>query len=305
MSIKTDTNYVSWLVSGTVILLALMLVVLLFNERTRATAATQQASKLQRLDRVDRIQVALALAVESEKSAVLAITDSDSQQFAEQTRIAAANVERERGELAVLFATSGNPDEMNLLQQFTEAFGEFQRIDQDLLALAVSNTNLKATSLVFGPATAALSEMDTALAHLPSEDVKLQQLADTARIAAWRLLTMLPPHIAEESDAKMDTMEALMNSEDQKIHLSLDALGARKDLANNSDLGTAIACYSRFSALKTEILKLSRENTNVRSLAISLNEKRKVTLVCQAVLTALQQAIEAEPIVTYGHIHAR
>ena len=305
MSEKSGINDARWLIFGTVTLLALMLAVLLFNVRTRATAAAQQVSKLQRLDRVNRIQVAMALAVESEKSAVLAITDSESQQFVAQTRIASANVARECGELVTLFATSGNQDEKTLLQQFTEAFGTFQQIDTNLLALAVKNTNLKASSLVFGPVTAALSSLDVALAHLPGDDVKALHLADTARIAAWRLLTLLPPHIAEESDAKMDAMEALMTAEDQKIRQSLETLAARKEFANHAELNAAIASYAQFSALKAEILKLSRENTNVRSLAISLNEKRKVTLVCQTALTALYQAIEAEPLATYGHITAR
>ena len=304
MSNKSGVYYGSWALGGSAILLALMLAVFLFNVRARATAVAQQAAKLQRLVRVDRIQVALALAVESEKSAVLASTDAESERFATQTRMASANVERECGALDASF---GNPAEKSLLRQFSEAFARLQQIDKDLLALAVRNTNLKASGLVFGPAAAALSNLDAALAHLSCDDVKSLQLVATARIAAWRLLTWLPPHIAEESDAKMDAMEALMTAEDQKVRQALDTLATMKAFANHAELNAAVARYTQFSELRAEILKLSRENTNVRSLAISLNEKRKITLVCQALLTALHQAIEDEPIASdmAGHINAR
>ena len=307
MSDKSGSNDALWLVSGTATLVAVILAVLLFNARTRPNPAEQLASKLQRIEQVGRLQVALAAAVEAEKSSVLAITDADSQLFADQTRAATANIARTRDTLHALLAAAGNQDERDLLLQFNEAFAEFQRIDRDLLALAVKNTNLKAAGLVFGPAAAALSEMDAALAHLPDDDVTSLHLADTARIAAWRLLTLLPPHIAEENDAKMDAMEVMMTAEDQKVRRSLATLATMKELANHAELNAATASYAQFSALKAEILKLSRENTNVRSLAISLNEKRRITHVCQAELTALHQAIEAEPVAsaTYGHINAR
>jgi hypothetical protein len=187
------------------------------------------------------------------------------------------------------------------------AFAEFQRIDKDLLALAVQNTNIKAYSLAFGPAAAALNEMDAALARIAADDAKVVRLADTARIAAWKILTMIPPHIAEESDPKMDAMEAQMAGEDQKVRASLDALAAMPSLADNADLKTAASSYAQFSETRAKILKLSRENTNVRSLSISLNQKRKVMLACQAALTSLQQAIEAEAVagLTYGNVKPR
>jgi len=65
-----------------------------------------------------------------------------------------------------LLATGGTQGEKDLLAQFATAFAEFQRIDKDLLALAVKNTNLKAYNLAFGPAATRLKEMDTALARL-------------------------------------------------------------------------------------------------------------------------------------------
>jgi hypothetical protein len=84
---------------------------------------------------------------------------------------------------------------------------------------------------------------------------------------------------------------------------------ARKDLdglatgvKGDADLAAARAAFDRFGELKRQILALSRENTNVRSLALSLNQKRKAMIECLAALGALRQAILDEPIagVTYG-----
>jgi hypothetical protein len=113
---------------------------------------------------------------------------------------------------------------------------------------------------------------------------------------------LIPPHIAEEGDQKMDELEALMSKEDKQIRKNLDELTALPKLRQNADLATAVSNYVRFSKIKTRILALSRENTNVKSLSISLNQKRKVMLLCQDTLNELQQAILEEPIagVTYG-----
>ena len=142
------------------------------------------------------MQVDLASASEAEKSAVLAITDQDSQTFADQARAAAAKVVLAQQKMGELLAIGGTQDEQELLTQFATAFTEFQRIDKELLALAVKNTNLKAYALTFGPAAAALHEMDGALARLAADDANCLRLADAARIAAWRLLALLPPQVA-------------------------------------------------------------------------------------------------------------
>ncbi len=300
MKIKPGIKDVLWMAAGAAILLVVIVAMLHFYKDWNPAA--QLAFKARRGDLVGRMQLDLASASETEKSAVLAITDEESQKFADQARAASAKVEQERRELGELLAAGGTQGEKDLLAQFATAFAEFQHIDNDLLALAVKNTNLKASSLTFGPAAAALKEMDAALARLMTDDAKVVRLADDARIAAWRLLALLPPHIAEEDEKKEDAMEALMATEDAQVRKNLDMLAALPQFTSNPELATAAARYAEFSKLKTQILALSRENTNVRSLSISLNQKRKVTLVCQDALNALQQAIQAEPIagVTYG-----
>ncbi len=306
MTIKPGLKDFVWMIAGAMILLLFMLVMLHFHKEQNP--AEQLAFKARRVESVERMRLALASASEAEKSAVMAIADQDSQTCADQARAASAMVEQGRRELGELLATGGTRNEKDLLAQFSRAFTEFQRIDNDLLDLAVKNTNLKAYSLAFGPAAAALKEMDAALSRVVAsgnstspDDQKVMQLADDARIGALRIETLLPPHIAEESDQKMDEMEALMSQEDREVRKDLDGLAAIQNLSGNADLKTAASSYARFTEIKAQILKLSRENSNVRSLSISLSQKRKVMLVCQDDLAALEQAIQEEPIpgVTY------
>jgi hypothetical protein len=117
-----------------------------------------------------------------------------------------------------------------------------------------------------------------------------------AQIAVLRVAALIPPHIAEESDPKMDELEASMAREDEQVRAGLDGLGALPGLRGNADLAAAASHYATFSGLKAEILKLSRANTNVRSLTISLSLKRKVMVLCLGELDSLKQAILAEPI---------
>jgi hypothetical protein len=306
MIIKPSIKDSLWMVVGAAMLLVLILVVTYFQKEQ--DPARQLAFKAKRADLAARMQLGLASASEAEKSAVLAITDKDSQAFADHARAATAEVERERREMEGLLSAGGTRGERDLFAQFSQGFAEFRRIDQDLLTLAVRNTNLKAYSLAFGPADEAVRKMSAALsrlvkAHADAPDAnKLMPLAFGAEIGALRIQVLLPPHIAEESDRKMDEQEALMAKEDKKIRKDLDALAVLPGMSGRADLAAAASCYARFSKVRTRILALSRENTNVRSLAISLNQKRKVMLLCQAALNALQQAILEEPIkgVTYG-----
>jgi hypothetical protein len=254
------------------------------------------------------MQMNLASASEAEKSAVLAVTDRDSQSFADQARAASANVEQELSELEELLATGGTQDERDLLARFTAAFAEFRRVDNELLTLTVKNTNVKAYNLAFGPAAGALEDMNAALGRLvaansDAPDAKTaMRLALEAQVHALRIQTLLPPHIAEESDKRMDELEALMAADDAQVRQNLEGLAALPKLTKDADVATARARYAEFSRIRAQILALSRENTNVRSLSISLNQKRQVMLACQRELGALQQAILAEPIAgtTYG-----
>jgi hypothetical protein len=310
---SSRTTDLAWMALGGAILVIFTVVAVRFHDERDVNE--QLALKARKVDLVARMRTGLASAAEAEKSAVLAVTDEDSQAFADRARALSAGVEQARQELSPLLQSDGSQDERDLLAQFSQAFVELQRIDADILRLAVKNTNLKAYALAYGPAAEALDEMGAALSHLGAGDgdaagqrshaptsaaspegATAAVLASAAQIAALRLQTLLPPHIAEQRDEKMDEIEARMAEEERAVRANLDALAALPSVGGNPDLAKATSQWTRFLELKSQILALSRENTNVVSLDMSLHRKRTVLLVSQDALTALQRAIEEEHV---------
>ncbi len=294
--------------TGALMLLLVMVIVIHFQTGKRPVE--QLAFRAKRMDLVARMRLNLASASEAEKSAVLAITDQDSKTFADQARLATLEVDLDQKELGEQLATGGTPNERDLLAQFSRAFTILQHIDSDLFVLAIKNTNIKAYGLAFGPAADDLQKMDSTLSNLVAKSSALpdarnvELLAYRAQIAALRILTLLAPHIAEESDRKMDELEEQMIKEDKEVRKDLGDLSAIQKLGGNPDLEIAFLNYTRFSEVRGRILTLSRENTNVKSLTISLGQKRKVLFLCQDALSSLQQTILEEPIigVNYGSV---
>jgi len=292
-----------WIAVGTLLLVVVTLLALHFYRQ--GGLATQETLRARQLGLVVGMRAELASATEAEKSAVMAVTDQESQVFADQARAAAVRVVQRRDELTALLAPEGSREERELLAEFSRAFAECQRIDHKLLDLAVRNTNLKAAALAYGPAAAALASMDSALARIMTESANAsvptakQALLLAARVngAARRIQALLPSHIAEESDPQMAAFEAAMARDDQTVRADLKALAALLG-QGSSELQAARSDYARFSDLRRQILALSRENTNVKSLTLSLNGKRRTVQVCQEALAALEKAILAEPPAT-------
>ncbi len=145
-----------WMAVGVVGLLVAALVI--WHYHTERGIAAQLALRSQRLALVQQMRVDLSRASEAEKSAVMAITDEESKTFADQSRRASSAVERERVDLERLLQSGGDRGEQRTLSEFSQAFAEYQRVDSELLDLAVKNTNPKACSLAFGPAAESIHE---------------------------------------------------------------------------------------------------------------------------------------------------
>jgi len=245
------------------------------------------------------IKVNLLKSVEAEKSSVLADTDEASKTFADQSVQATAAVNDDLRKLHRLVEEEGISEEMKLLGEFDSCWTEFQRIDQVLLGLAVQNTNIKAARLSYTEGCEVMKLFEQALSNLieaslaVAEEAQIVGLAFQALSAGQKIHCLEAPHILASSDQHMDEIEGEMKIADEQVKSSLKALDDLVNEEGKAPLIEAKKAYTEFAKVNAEVIELSRQNTNIKSMELSLNRKRKVTAQCEDVLGALQEAVRS------------
>jgi hypothetical protein len=236
---------------------------------------------------------------EAEKIAVMADTDESSEAYANKSKLAAVAVEEARRKLGREIESAKHPERTKLFEEFSAAWSRHQKLDREILDLAVENSNLKATRLSFGPSSESLARFEVAVreAMRKSESPPGSAVAVAAfeaLVAATKIHALHARHIAEARDEEMDRIELEMTALDGQVMRSLDALAASINEAAMPNVEAARRAYMEFKTVHDQILALSRRNSNVRSLAMSLNEKGKATAICEERLRALQEAIQSD-----------
>jgi hypothetical protein len=284
----------------------IVLLILLFGAYLLGVSRSSRGilSVLKEQDAKDRLVSAMLVNLqassEAEKSAVMAETDEASQTYAEEAQQKAAAVEEDRRELSGLIAGKGQAEEEKLLSEFDAAWTQYKALDQEILGLAVENTNLKALRLSLGPAADALGRLDAALQQLAATATAAPASAEAssaalqAVVAAHKIQLLQSRHIAEPSDEEMDRMETEMSDLDKQASGALETLSKLIGSTQQEEMAQVQAAYQEFQKVQTQILELSRRNSNVRSLALSLGKKRMATASCTEALTALQKSIRSE-----------
>jgi hypothetical protein len=252
-----------------------------------------------KIELISRIRANLFNSEQAEKSAVMANTDEASREFAEQSRNAADLVEQDRRELEALLDQDHTDKEMKLFGEFGDCWTELRKADQEILGFAVQNTNLKAASLSFGKGREIMSRFEHALKSLthsgmsPDKCCRIVTPTSDALTAGLNILSLHAPHIVEPRDERMDEIEAEMRRHAETIDGSLQELENLVPDQDRTSLEEAKAAYSEFTALTAEVIRLSRENTNIKSFALSLGTKRKIATQCSDILTGLQEAVRS------------
>lgn len=233
-------------------------------------------------------------AADAANRAVMADTDAASVTYAGEAETAKRAVSKDVDALRPMLHTLRYTDESRLLDEFAAKFTEYQNLDRRILDLAVENSNLKAQRLSFGPAQSAADAFrDSLQAIVPAGDPwRVKALVASAVAAVREIQALQAPHIAEAEDTSMARLEKRMADAESAARTALDALAPLVQPASRPRLAAAVASLDQFMKLNAQIIELSRRNTNVRSLALSLDEKRKLTAPCEDTLRQLQAALD-------------
>jgi hypothetical protein len=261
--------------------------------------ATPLNTSLQRL--LDANKLAADLHVQFTKAgdaanrAVMADTDETSVAFAREAEEATRAVEKDSAALRPLLTALEYSNELRLLDEFDQRFAEYRKLDRSVLDLAVENTNLKAQRLSFGPAQesadALQNSLDALVPATQADTWRVKALAATAVSAVREIHALQAPHIAESNEAAMTRIETRMTAAEGVARNELKTLSGLVGPGSRAQLTAASSALDRFVGVNAQLIALSRRNTNVRSLALSLGQKRMLTATCEDSLRALQDAL--------------
>ena len=173
----------------------------------------------------------------------MADTDEESVAFAREAEQASGAIESRSAALSTRLQSLGYAPEQHALQEFTDHFAAYRKLDHDVLDLAVQNTNLKAQRLSFGPvretADGFRDALQAAAQLAPSKDrCRVDALVARAELAVREIQILQAPHIAEPDEAAMTKIESQMTERLAAAREALKSLGANASAAMARQLDT-------------------------------------------------------------------
>jgi len=274
----------------------LALVLLAFLERPDLRLEQAAVSQMRLLQVVSGMRAELRKALEAEKSALLARTRDEAALYAGQAARAGEGVEAGRATLDAALRAEGADALREPLEAFNKAWAELREIDKEFLPMVVQKTNTLASMLSYSEGVAALERLEASLRDAvglaPEQGGRTAAACFTVLAEAAKILALQGPHIAEASEERMDSLEAAMRAGADRARAVLAEAAGRAGGPELAALDRARLDMDAFLEVNAKILALSRINSDVKSLALSMQRKQNAAAACEAALAAIQARIE-------------
>lgn len=259
----------------------------------RSPALTQQV-EARRL--ASDLRVEFTKSSEAGNRAVMSGTDDEASAAAGEARGATEAVGHTVEQLRPLLMSLGYDEERRLLDAFAMRFDEYKKLDAEILPLSLENSNLKAQRLSFGSAreSAEMFRMAVTAAAATADSSSrwhAEAVAHEAIAALLDILALQGPHIAEAQEATMARLEDQIAAADAAAGERLVELRQLTGKQATKPLASADAALVQFRSTTKEVIALSRRNSEVKSLALSLGRKRTVAAASDNDLRALEETL--------------
>lgn len=264
-----------------------------------AGCAAPPQTALEQLIESRRLTAEMLLQLEAADSAtnraIMADTDEASAEFVAEARRGLESIAQNGGAVQRLLEAQAFDPEARQLAEFDARFKTYAALTGRILDLALLNTNSKAQRLSFGPALAAADAVRDALMPLrpatPSGRDRVTALSMTVMASVREIHALQAPHIADARDEAMTRLEQRMDGAHKAAKTALVDLAGVVHPDSRAHLDAASRALQTFMDLNAEIISLSRQNSDVHSLALALGEKRTRVAACVESLRALQAAL--------------
>jgi hypothetical protein len=251
-------------------------------------------SLLEKQRLVEQTRLNLLLAVEAEKNAVLTPTETGAAMFIEQARKAMGTARDNLASLVALIDKGHDAKEGEAVAAVSADFEELTAVDAAILRMAGRNTNLRASLLSRNEAATETDRFQQALAPIADgPDCPAAREALRAVAASLTILSLHARHIEEEAETAMDSLETDMERQNRQVEAALERL-TKLLPPDDASLAEAKTAYAAFWRVTGEILKLSRENSNINALALVMGRKRLLTAKCLDDLAALHTVLASK-----------
>ncbi len=253
------------------------------------------------IELASQIRVGLLAAVRREKNAVLASDEIAAAKFAMDVEESADQVEALSPELNSLIGEIGGVGDGFAV--FRREWENLRSNQAEVLRLAVLNTNRKAFRMLAEDVATRIESLDRIMAGVELRAMAQPRVEGTSptasgssdrreraaelRLAFAQLISRLYAHINADDEALMNELDGEIAAMLSSIDASLETLQAFAEDRDRLELGQAAMEARELRREVAEIQSLSRQNTNVK--AVALTSTTTVTLVnkCDAALAAL------------------
>lgn len=244
-------------------------------------------------------QTKLLTSVRWQKNAVLSPEDEMSKRMADES-IQNMKASREAAErLNQLVTREGDRTQATFIEDFQRALAEVERVNNLVLELASQNTNVKARRMLAGDVASQIDVLSSRFDRWLIETAKLpadEQVMDRIKaiyVSNDSLQQLIPSAMRHVDASTDDDMLANEKKIDQMKNEILTALPVASGGpgASQDDIRSRLA--DLFNGL-AQVVKLSRLNTNNKSILMSLNESRLTNDKCVEQIEKLEKMLDAE-----------
>lgn len=229
---------------------------------------------------LEDLQVQFLRGIRAQKNSILSPEDEASRAFARLSDEGFAEGRVALDKLTGMVATSRSEAQVAAVEALAKAFATCQKLNAEVLAVSVQNTNIKARRLLTGEIQRRSKSLSANLQKwyddvaektepTPTDFARLKTLADLDHALSQIMPTALT-HIESSNDDEMTELETTLTELQETLQSGLrDAAGVQNPTARFQPSNDLLS----MQRLLKEMVDYSRQNTNNKSVALSLSYK--------------------------------